>query len=262
MPLAERAGSRERARVLFIGSCMANGYPFTYEESFVHLASLQLRRWGHEIEPLREAPAKTTQLDRIAQAIERDRPDAVVLQLGGLETVLLLEDVIRRRLGLAVPKRDYNNHLHTSPFRNWKTHARWRLMVTAKRMADTLLGHPIVDFDDYRRNLRNMLQLVCDRTPGPVINLGLFPSVEPVSRYYRNRLEPLFAEESRRAGVFYVSVAEAWRAAGKPGGIFHDSLHLNVQGHQWLAPLVAQALRDCLHGHTNRARARAEATGD
>jgi len=241
---------------------MVNGYPFTEEEGFIQQARALLRRRGLEIEPRLEAPAKTTQLDRIASAIEAHDPQAVVLQVGGLETVLLLEDVIRRRFGLSVPKREYNNHLHTSPFRNWKTHARWRVMVTAKRIADTLLGHPIVDMAEYRRNLRQMLELVRDRSRGPVLTLGLFPSVEPVSRYYRGRLEPVFAEETARAGVSYLSLASAWRASGKPSGIFHDSLHLNVRGHQWLAPLVAKALEDCLLGHTKRVPAATEAVSE
>lgn len=240
---------------------MVNGYPFSFEEGFVHQACELLRQRRLSIEPLLEAPVKTTQLDRIAAALERGSPRAAVLQLGGLETVLLLKDVMRRRLGLAVPKREYSNHLHTSPFRNWKTHTRWRVMVTAKRLADALLGHPIVDLAEYRRNLRRMLELVRERTPGPVLTLGLFPSVEPVSRYYRNRLEPLFAEETHRAGVAYLSVAEAWRASGKPRDIFHDPLHLNVRGHQWLAPPVASALRECLRGHTTPVCAHTQASG-
>ncbi|MBN8732273.1 MAG: SGNH/GDSL hydrolase family protein [Acidobacteria bacterium] len=240
---------------------MVNGYPFTYEEGFVHQACELLRQRGLSVEPLREAPVKTTQFDRIAAVIKHGAPQAVVLQIGGLETVLLLEDVVRRRLGLAVPKREYSNHLHTSPFRGWKTHARWRVMVTAKRLADALLGHPIVDFAEYRRNLRRVLKLVRECTPGPVLTLGLFPSVDPVSRYYRKRLEPLFTEETERAGVAYFSTAAAWQAAGKPSDIFHDSLHLNVHGHQWLAPLVANALHECLRGHTAPMRAHTQASG-
>ena len=240
---------------------MVNGYPFAYEEGFVHRACELLRERGLNIEPLREAPAKTTQLDRIAAVIEREAPGAVVLQIGGLETVVLLEDVLRRRLGLAVPSRSYSNHLHTSPFRDWKTYARWRAVMAAKRVADTLLGHPIVDFAEYRRNLRQALELVRDRTRGPVLTLGLFPSVEPVSRHYRSRLEPIFAEETQRAGVAYLSTAAAWQAAGKPSDIFHDSLHLNVRGHQWLAPPVASALHECLRGHTTPVHAHMRASG-
>ncbi|MEP7364108.1 MAG: hypothetical protein ABI972_12705 [Acidobacteriota bacterium] len=242
MAFSETQGNK----VLFIGSCMVNGYPFTYEDSFTHGACEILRGRGYALTPARLAPAKTTQLSRFGEAIDQHQPAVTVLQIGGLETVLLLEDTVRGWLGIPKPKRIYDQHLHTSPFRTPWLKFRWRVMVTLKRIADALLLHPIVDLAEFRTNLRAAIELASVRTEGPVLVLGLIPAADPVSQYYRDRMEPIFIEECARANVRFLNIAEAWRRDGLDKSYAHDPIHINQRAHKWLAPLVAQALAACL----------------
>ncbi len=232
--------------VLFIGRCFMNGYPFTQEEGFVHIACEILSRRGYRIEPARLAPVRTTDLAKFAEAIEQHKPSVTVLQTGGLETIRLLEDVIRGWFGIAKPKRVFDQHLHTSPFRTPWLKFQWRVMVALKRIADTLLLHPIVNFTEFRANLRAAIELIRDRTDGTVLILGLFPSACPISSYYRIRMEPIFIEECARAGVHYLNAPELWRRDGLNSSYYHDPIHINVQGHAWFATHVADALEPCL----------------
>ena len=197
---------------------------------------------GLPVKPARLAPAKTTQLTRFAEAIEQHKPGITVLQLGGLETVLLLEDTIRGWFGIVKPKRVYDQHLHNSPFRTPWLKFKWRAVMTLKRIADTLLLHPIVNLPEFRQNLRKAIEFVNERTNGPVVVLGLFPSADPVSQYYRNRMEPIFIDECARANVAYINIAQAWRRDGLDSSYAHDPIHLNVRGHAWVATQVADAL--------------------
>ena len=232
--------------VLFLGSCMVNGYPFTLEDGFAYLACENLRARGYHLELACLAPAKTTQLSRFGEAIEQHLPAVTVLQLGGLETLLLLEDTIRGWFGIQKPKRIYDQHLHTSPFRTPWLKFKWRAMSTLKWIADTLLLHPIVNLAEFRENLRAALEFVRDKTNGPVLVMGLIPSADPVSQYYRDRIAPIFIEECARASVHFLNIAEAWRKERLDDSYAHDPIHLNQRGHIWLAHLVADAMAVCL----------------
>jgi len=225
---------------------MVNGYPFPYEDGFAYLACGNLRARGYRLELARLAPAKTTQLSRFGEAIEQRQPTVAVLQLGGLETVLLLEDTIRGWFGIQKPKRIYDQHLHTSPFRTPWLKFKWRVMATLKRIADTVLLHAIVNLAEFRKNPRAALESVSDKTNGPALVMGLIPSADPVSQFYRDRMEPIFIEKCERAKVHYLNVAEAWRKEKLDDSYAHDPIHLNRRGHIWLAPLVADALAVCL----------------
>ena len=223
-----------------------NGYPFTQEDGFVHIACETLRARGYPIEPARLAPVRTTDLAKFAQAIEQHKPAVTVIQTGGLETVRLLQDVIRRWFGIEKPKRVFDQHLHTSPFRTPWLKFKWRVMVTLKRIADTLLLHPIVNMTEFRADLRAAIELLRDQTDGPVLILGLFPSACPISYSYRVRMEPIFVEECARAGVRYVNAPELWRRDGLDSSYYHDPIHINVRGHAWFAAHLADALAPCL----------------
>jgi lysophospholipase L1-like esterase len=221
---------------------MVNGYPFTFEDGFAYLACESLRARGYDLELACLAPAKTTQLSRFGEAIEQHLPAVTVLQLGGLETLLLLEDTIRGWFGTQKPKRIYDQHLHTSPFRTPWLKFKWRVMSTLKRIADTLLLHPIVNLAEFRENLRAALEFVRDKTNGSVLVMGLIPSADPVSQFYRDRMAPIFIEECARANVHFLNIAEAWRKDGLNSSYAHDPIHINVRGHAWLALHLAQAL--------------------
>jgi hypothetical protein len=124
--------------------------------------------------------------------------------------------------------------------------AKWKRMVTLKRIADALLLHPIVDLKEFRGNLRAALETVRDRSGGPVLVMGLVPAADPVSQHYRDRMEPIFLEECARAGVRFLNIVEHWRREGLDISYAHDPIHINKRGHAWLAPKLAAALQLCL----------------
>jgi len=231
-----------------IGGCHVDGFPIGQEYAFTGVIEKVLsEEIRTDVSGRHISYIKVSQVERVRRHLASGRTDVLILQVGQFEACLGFSEWLHRKLDLGAGRSGSRGQPSGSvpPRRYASLNIGWRLWALTRVCLDTLLMHPLVDIDDFEVKLRH----ICDSVQesgvacSAVFVMSCFPCVDPVSDYYRRRLNKKIELCASSNGFYYVDVYSPLKDKVKSGeGIFNDPLHLNADGHALLGRNVAEVV--------------------
>ncbi|HVN93839.1 MAG TPA: SGNH/GDSL hydrolase family protein [Terracidiphilus sp.] len=235
--------------ILFVGGCHVNGYPVGEENAFTHMALTYLANSGES--RLHVLPYSNLHSGpKILAACRELKPDAVVLQLGHYES----PSPLRKSLGWKAKKRALAGGL---PMRvQSRPGSRYRPTLTMMFAEfQRILAAVCIILSGKRKKMfdarligASLDSILAELKRIPlraIVVLGPFSTPDPLTRFCRRQIVPIFEEVSNKYGCTFVDVFSFLESYPKGGDFrenFADHEHLSVLGHHRVGAVVGAAL--------------------
>lgn len=243
-------------RINGFGACMIAGVPHAREESFFHLALLELSLATgigihSRLTSLQGFPTHKAS-KHVVRAL-KDAPDILVIQLGSTDLTTNLTGTIRSRLGGPSPISASASGSHikpvgspaaTGPIGPYKTSSRRNAIQHLKFLLCKLLRVKPVHGDEsvYIPAIASVLDAALAAGSVPVL-LAPFPHGDLVSDSWARRYTQLLERLAQEKGAVFVNTYHGLLDIPKSELLLEDQLHLSKLGHRRVAELLAEALR-------------------
>lgn len=236
-----RTRERPTMQVLFAGGCHVVGYPIGEAAAFPAAVKQSLQARGVVLEMNRLAYIKLTHAAKLRDACAQYRPDILVLQLGHFELSRPLSQYLRARLSSG---REPAARSGSEPPANPILRPRlFRVIAGIKKMIDSALGQPLVDFARFEAQLHEFLVETKRWAPPDVILLSPLPCADALSMRYRRRAASIMQRLAASHGIQFLDLLSAhpgWSFGA--AGSFYDAIHLGEHGHLHVASAIASRI--------------------
>jgi hypothetical protein len=253
-------------RILFVGGCHINGFPVGEKYSFTHVALRSLLHVGDaslNVLPLFNLHSGA----QILAACRELKPDAIVLQLGHYEA----PKALKKTLGLGTKKKD--GVKRTTEISQPQPEMRYRpsFFTTPIELRRIAAAAIIIALGKKRRmfdpkaiadSLDSILLSLKDLPLRGIVLVGPFSAPDPLTRFCRRKVVPIFEAAAKKYGSTFVDVfsfLESFPRGKAFRANFADYDHLSVLGHQRVGALVGAALANMLEPSTATAVERLKA---
>lgn len=241
------------SRVLFVGGCHMNGFPVGEEYAFTHVALGCLPQSGEtslDVLPLfnlRSGP-------KILAACRELKPDAIVLQLGHYEA----PKPLKKTMGLSEKKKERSEGTNEGWQPQPSLQYRPTLFLTPIELRRIVAAGMIIAMGRKKRmfdpaaiadSLDSILLSLRDLPLRGIVLVGPFSTPDPLTRYCRRRVVPIFEAAAKKHGCTFVNVFSFLESFPKGKAFranFADYEHLSVLGQQRVGALVGAALKRVL----------------
>jgi len=230
-----------KGKILFAGGCHVDGTVSGGESTLSRVALHVLNEEGFDYQASYLIQMRLIHPRRLIQKCDEVGPHIVVLQAGHPETSNLFRNYLTKRLGLSGRVRDVvtTQAVLSGSFDSISRLERmkWLLRSYSKAYVDSLIGHRLLDTRRFDLTLNRCLERLRVAHASEVLILSPLPCIDPVPRYYRELITPLFCRAADRHGFEYLDMKDL-----QSPSLFADPLHLNTAGHLAAGEMVGKAL--------------------
>jgi hypothetical protein len=233
--------------MLFAGGCHVDGYLVGEKCSFVAESLGLLARMGWQFEARTLACLTLTHPERLVALCGNYKPEVLVLQLGNWETNAGFRQYLRKQSGFASSSVVGTSKVEGAPL-SFRPGLRWHAKSRVRQVLDLILGHPLVNLEWMQKLLNIFFTEVAALKIPAVLVLSPLPCLDPVHRFYRQRLLPVFEAEVSKHGFPYLDVFNLYGRDGRAHAddLFADAGHLNIAGHHWLGEVVGHRIHSLM----------------
>lgn len=237
-------------KILFAGGCHVAGYPIGEELSFPSLVRDRLLEAGIGTEIHRLSHLKLGHRRRLVAACRESGPDVVVLQAG--------HDVLNRKLSSHIRAMFGCRHRKTEdsdiPASFVSSPAAFYSKAVCKAVIDRLLGHPLVDFGQFEKQLGELVAELKKCGVPLIVMLTPLGCADLTTSYYRRRSLASYERVAREHCVELVRVLadapRAWQRHFGTADYYYDAIHLGAAGHRLAGQAIASRIREMVFACT------------
>jgi lysophospholipase L1-like esterase len=249
MSLKPSTSDTPSVRILVAGACHVDGYRVGREAGFPACLQDRLRRRNWAVEMKTMSLISIKELSLVADVCKASRPDVLILQLGNFESVQLFQKATSR-LGLRKVKHGLRRHPpkiadvpeyddQAVPVGSAPVGFGTRLIMTAKDLADTVLGRCLLDSSALEATLRRGLALLAPLPISATVMLSPLPCLDPMTLRYRRQVGKVMKRCANVVAAAYVDLLDGtWSSPA----LHWDHTHLGTAGHRRLAEDLDTAL--------------------